>query len=128
MSKVYFVEAKDGIIKNLEVLLEKAGVSNLTGVTAVKMHMGERNQKEKRLIFFTCKTLHAIAKEIRKLFIYSPLFKSQAVKNEWEVSVRGGYMRTKFEYTTKLGGYANKFGYTALEHNQHVSYQRGNIK
>ncbi len=45
MSKVYFVEAKDGIIENLEVLLEKAGVSNLTGVTAVKTHMGERKNK-----------------------------------------------------------------------------------
>jgi len=45
MSKVYFVEAKDCIIENLEVLLEKAGVSNLTGVTAVKTHMGERKNK-----------------------------------------------------------------------------------
>ena len=45
MSKVYFVEAKDGIIENLELLLEKAGVSNLTGVTAVKTHMGERKNK-----------------------------------------------------------------------------------
>ena len=45
MSKVYFIEAKDGIIGNLEVLLEKAGVSNLTGVTAVKTHMGERKNK-----------------------------------------------------------------------------------
>ena len=45
MSKVYFVEAKDGIIENLELLLEKAGVSNLTGATAVKAHMGERKNK-----------------------------------------------------------------------------------
>ncbi len=45
MSKVYFIEAKDDIIENLEVLLEKAGVSNLTGVTAVKTHMGERKNK-----------------------------------------------------------------------------------
>ena len=45
MSKVYLLEAEAGIIENLELLLEKAGVSNLTGVTAVKTHMGERKNK-----------------------------------------------------------------------------------
>ena len=42
MSDVYFIEAKHNILENLVTLLEHAGISTLTGVTAVKTHMGER--------------------------------------------------------------------------------------
>jgi uncharacterized Fe-S center protein len=45
MSKVYFLDAKEALIEKLEPLLEKVGVGNLKGVTALKMHMGERNNK-----------------------------------------------------------------------------------
>ena len=59
----------------------------------------EPSQKEKRGISFTCKALYAIAKEIRKLFIGAHLSKSQGEKNEWEGSVKGRYIRTRFGYT-----------------------------
>ena len=48
MSEVYFIEAKEGTLsleKQLETLLEKVGVGDLKGVTALKMHMGEQNNK-----------------------------------------------------------------------------------
>ena len=48
MSEVYFIEAKEGALsleKQLETLLEKVGVGDLKGVTALKMHMGEQNNK-----------------------------------------------------------------------------------
>lgn len=47
MSEVYFIAATEDapIIAKLESLLEKAGISNLTGVVALKMHMGERDNK-----------------------------------------------------------------------------------
>jgi uncharacterized Fe-S center protein len=45
MSTVFFIEAQKGIEENLELLLEQAGVSALKGITAVKTHMGERENK-----------------------------------------------------------------------------------
>jgi len=45
MSKVYFAEAKDSMVEKLETLLEEVGVDDLKEVTALKMHMGERNNK-----------------------------------------------------------------------------------
>ena len=47
MSEVYFIDVKKGvpIIEKLETLLEKVGVGNLNGIIALKMHMGERNNK-----------------------------------------------------------------------------------
>ncbi len=47
MSEVYFIDAKEGTltVEKLETLLEKVGVGDLKDVTALKMHMGERNNK-----------------------------------------------------------------------------------
>ena len=43
--------------------------------------------------------MYAIAKiSIRKLFIYPHLSESQEVKNDWKVSVKGGYKRSEFGY------------------------------
>ena len=45
MSEVYFIDAKQAIIEKLGTLLEKVGVGTLNGTVALKMHMGERNNK-----------------------------------------------------------------------------------
>ena len=45
MSKVYFLDAKETLIEKLETLLEKVVGDDLKGITALKMHMGERNNK-----------------------------------------------------------------------------------
>ncbi len=47
MSEVYFTDAKEGTftLEKLETLLEEVGVDDLEKVTALKMHMGERNNK-----------------------------------------------------------------------------------
>lgn len=47
MSEVYFIDVKKGvpIIEKLDTLLEKVGVGSLNGIIALKMHMGERNNK-----------------------------------------------------------------------------------
>lgn len=47
MSEVYFIGANEDvpIRDKLGILLERAGVSNLNGVVALKMHMGELNNK-----------------------------------------------------------------------------------
>ncbi len=47
MSKVYFIAANKDVtlINKLKILLERADISNLNGVVALKMHMGERNNK-----------------------------------------------------------------------------------
>jgi hypothetical protein len=47
MSKVYFIDAKQNIplVEKLEALLEKVGLSHLEGNIALKMHMGERDNK-----------------------------------------------------------------------------------
>lgn len=54
MSKVYFVAADKNIknkhvrvslVEKLGLLLEEAGCSNLSGIVALKMHMGERKNK-----------------------------------------------------------------------------------
>jgi uncharacterized Fe-S center protein len=47
MSEVYFIAANKDVplVDKLEILLEKVGVGNLSGIVALKMHMGERNNK-----------------------------------------------------------------------------------
>lgn len=47
MSEVYYIDVKEGgpIIEKLETLLEQVGVGSLNGIIALKMHMGERNNK-----------------------------------------------------------------------------------
>jgi hypothetical protein len=50
----------------------------------------ELNQKEKRWSCFICETLYAIAKKIRKLFIYPHLSKSQEEKMIEKFQLKGG--------------------------------------
>ncbi|RZN39240.1 MAG: DUF362 domain-containing protein [Methanophagales archaeon ANME-1-THS] len=47
MSEVYFCAANEYVplLEKLEVLLERAGVHHLTGIVALKMHMGELKNK-----------------------------------------------------------------------------------
>ncbi len=45
MREVYFIDVKEAIIEKLETLLEQVGVDSLNGIVALKMHMGERNNK-----------------------------------------------------------------------------------
>ena len=62
MSKVYFAEAKDSMVEKLETLLEEVGVDDLKEVTALKMHMGERNNKTFVKPFYVQKIVAVVKK------------------------------------------------------------------
>ncbi|MCW3135262.1 MAG: DUF362 domain-containing protein [Methanophagales archaeon] len=62
MSEVYFTEAKDSMVEKLEALLEKVGVGDLKEVTALKMHMGERNNKTFVKPFYVQKIVAVVKK------------------------------------------------------------------
>ncbi len=60
MSEVYFIDVK--AIEKVETLLEKVGVGNLTGTVALKMHMGERNNKTFIKPLYAQKIVEAVKK------------------------------------------------------------------